>query len=66
MKYVICAKFTKRIRWKKCSSQMWVDGTKSIKQESLERHVNGEPQQFVESVALKKNANPIASWNGYF
>ena len=54
MEYVVCAKLTKRIRREKGSSQMWVDGTESIKQDSLERRINGEPQQLVEGLAWKK------------
>ena len=54
MEYVVCAKLTKRIRREKGSSQMWVDGTKSIKQDILERHINGEPQKLVERLAWKK------------
>ena len=60
MEYVVCAKLTKRRE--KGSSQMWVDGTESIRQDSLERRINGEPQQLVEGLAWKK----IASWNDCF
>ena len=53
MKCVVCSKFADRIR-RKCFSQAWVDGTESIKKDSLEKHINGEPCQFTENLPLKE------------
>ena len=58
MKCVVCSKFADRIRRRKCFSQMWADGTESIKKDSLEKHINGEPYQFAESLPFKELLGP--------
>ena len=58
IKCVVCGKFADRIRGKKGLSQTWVDGIDSIKRDSLEKQVKGEPDQFTESLALKEFLDP--------
>ena len=54
IKCVVCAKFADRIRGMKGFSQTWVEGTESIKKDSLEKHIKGGPHQFAENLALKE------------
>ena len=55
IKCVVCSKFSERIKGKKGYSQSWVDGTESIKKDSLEKHIKGEPHQLAEDLALKES-----------
>ena len=34
-------------------SKMWIDGTESIKKDTLEKHIKGEPHKRVSDLELK-------------
>ena len=45
IKCVFCSKYTNCIKNMKEFSKMWIDGTESVKKDSLEKHIKGEPHK---------------------
>ena len=52
-KCVVCSKYEERIKNMKGFSRGWVDGTESIKKDSLEKHIKGEPHKKARDLQLR-------------
>ena len=39
---------------------MWIDGTESIKKDSLEKHIKGKPDKRVSDLKLKGSLGPLS------
>eukprot|EP00111_Clytia_hemisphaerica_P003911 TCONS_00011226-protein len=53
MKCIVCSQFSDKIKGMKGFSQAWVDGTESIKKDSLDKHIKGEPHKHAKDLSLK-------------
>ena len=62
MKCVVCSQFSDSIKGMKGFSQAWVDGTESIKKDSLDKHIKGEPHKHAKDLSLKASLG-AASYN---
>ena len=60
IKCVVCTKYESEIKNMKGFSRGWIDGTESVKKDSLEKHVKGEPHKFAKSLDLKKTLGGAA------
>ena len=49
IKCVLYSKYGDHIKNIKGFSKMWIDGTESVKKDSLEKYIKGEPQQVISS-----------------
>ena len=45
IKCVVCSKYEDRIKNMKGFSKTWTDGTESVKKDSLEKHIKGDPHR---------------------
>ena len=55
IKYEDCIQFESRIKNIKGFNKSWIDGTGSVKKDSLEKHLSSEPQKYAKSVSRKKS-----------
>ena len=58
IKCVVCSKYADRIKNMKGFSKMWIDGTESVKKDSLEKHIKGEPHKRASDLELKGSLGP--------
>ena len=60
IKCVVCSKYANHIKKKnmKRFSKMWIDGTESIKKDTLEKHIKDEPHKRVSDLELKGLLGP--------
>ena len=59
IKCVVCSKYADRIKNMKGFSKMWIDGTESVKKDSLEKHIKGEPHTTAGDPELKGSLGPF-------
>ena len=50
-----CIQFESRIKNIKGFNKSWIDGTGSVKKDSLEKHLSGEPHKYAKSLLMKKS-----------
>ena len=50
-----CIQFESRIKNIKGFNKSWIDGTGSVKKDSLEKHLRGEPHKYAKSLSTKKS-----------
>ena len=59
IKCVVCAKFENQIKNMKGYSRSWIDCTESIKKDSIEKHIKGEPHKYAKEADLKHTLGAI-------
>lgn len=62
IKCIVCSEYSDKIKGMKGFSQTWVDGTESVKKDSLEKHIKGEPHKHAKDLSLKATLG-AASYN---
>ena len=55
IKFKDCIQFENRIKNIKGFNRSWIDGTGSVKKDSLEKHLRGEPHKYAKSLSTKKS-----------
>ena len=53
IKCVVCSKYEDRIKSLKGFSKVWVEGTESVKKDSLDKHIKGEPHRMAKNLDLR-------------
>ena len=54
-----CIQFESRIKNIKGFNKSWIDGTGSVKKDSLEKHLSGEPQKYAKNLSRKKSLGSV-------
>ena len=55
IKCVVCSKYEDRIKNMKGFSKTWIDGTESVKKDSLEKHIKGDPHRKACHLVMKSS-----------
>ena len=58
IKCVVCSKYADCIKNMKKFSKMWIDGTGSVKKDSLEKYIKNEPHKRASDLELKWSLGP--------
>ena len=53
IKCTVCTKHESQIKHMKGFNQAWIDGTESVKKDSLEKHLKGDPHKTAKDLELK-------------
>ena len=54
-----CIQFESRIKNIKELKKSWIDGTGSVKKDSLEKHLSGEPHKYAKNLSRKKSLGSV-------